>query len=98
MGRPVIGVNFGGVCEFFSRENGYAIPWTLEPSEGVYSGLGHYAKPTISGIAACMQEAFEDRTGVALKGKLSADYARRFTIANSLDSIESILREFKYLA
>lgn len=97
MGRPVIGIDFGGVCEFFSHENGYAAAWTMEPAEGLYSGMGHYAKPTVQGLATPMQEAFEDRDRLAMKSGLASARARHFTIANSLDCIEAILREFKYL-
>jgi glycosyltransferase involved in cell wall biosynthesis len=97
MGRPVIGIAFGGVCEFFNEENGYACDWRLVEGEGIYRTMGHYAKPTVEGLAAQMRLAYEDRRGVKRKGLLAAASARRFTIAHSADRILAALREFKML-
>lgn len=96
-GRPVIGINFGGVCEFFNEENGYAVPWTLEPGEGIYQTMGHYAKPTIDGLALGMRLAYEDRATLARKSELASVSARRFTITHSVDCILAVLREFKLI-
>ena len=97
MGRPVIGINFGGVCEFFNEENGYACDWRLSPGEGIYRTMGHYAKPTVEGLAAKMREAFEDRASIIRKSKLASVSAHRFTIQRSADCVAQVLREFKML-
>lgn len=97
MGRPVIGIAFGGVCEFFNEENGYACDWKLEPGEGIYKTMGHYAKPTVEGLAKQMLDAYQNRKEVKRKGILAAKSASRFTIANSADKIIEVLKEFKLL-
>lgn len=97
MGRPVIGINFGGVTAFFNEDNGYACDWTLEPGEGIYETMGHYAKPTVKSMADCMRWAFEDRVTLNRKVNLSAASARRFTIEHSVDKIIDVLKEFGML-
>lgn len=97
-GRPVIGINFGGVCEFFNEENGYACPWTLEPGEGIYKTMGHYAKPTVDGLAKCMRLAHSNRDVLAKKSQLASVSARRFTITHSVDCMIDVLREFNFIA
>lgn len=94
MGRPVIGANFGGVCEFFNEENGYPCAWNLIPGEGVYESMGHYAGISIPSMAAQMRRAFENCDELARKSKLSIQYGHRFTVANTLNHILEILREF----
>lgn len=97
MGRPVVGIDFGGVCEFFNEENGYACDWTLEPGEGIYKSMGHYARPSIESIAAQMRLAYDDRHEVARKSALAIRSARRFSVEHSTDKILATLREFGFL-
>lgn len=97
MGRPVIGVNFGGVTEFFNEDNGYACDWKLIPAEGIYRTMGHYARPSIDSMAEQMRKAYQDRNLLRHKIDLSIASASRFTIAHSVDKIESALTEFSIL-
>lgn len=96
-GRPVIGVNFGGVCEFFNEANGYPVDWRLVPSTGMYHGMGHYAEPSIDSMAKQMRCCYEDRKTVKSKGILASESASRFTIGNSANRIVSVLKEFDFL-
>ena len=97
MGRPVIGVKFGGVAEFFDEVNGFPVDWTLTPGEGVYKTMGHYAKPSVESMAHQMRRCYEDRNLVTQKGKLAYQSASRFTISNSANQILAILKEFKII-
>jgi glycosyltransferase involved in cell wall biosynthesis len=94
MGRPVIGVDFGGVCEFFSRENGYAVGFTLVPAEGIYESMGVYAKPLVESMAAQMRKAYENRVELQNKSEMAAASAREFTVERSANTLIEILREF----
>lgn len=96
-GRPVIGVNFGGVCEFFNEANGFPVDWKLVAGSGMYKGMGHYAEPSIDSMASQMRRCYEDRELVRSKGKLSSASASRFTIGHSADRILAVLREFEFI-
>lgn len=96
-GRPVIGINFGGVCEFFNTNNGYPVSYKLVPSEGVYRGIGEYAKPDISSMAEQMRRAFSQNSELVQKSILAAEQSHRFTIQNSADGIIKVLTEFGIL-
>ena len=94
----MIGINFGGVTEFFNEENGFACDWVLEPGEGIYKTMGHYAKPTVASIAEQMRLAFEHRDLIESKAPLASSSAHRFSIANSVDQIIKVLTEFRFLS
>lgn len=96
-GRPVIGINFGGVAEFFNPSNGYPVSWKLVPSEGVYRGVGEYAKPDVQSMAEQMRLAVSNNAEMVQKSILSAKEAHRFTIQNSVDEIVKVLIEFGFL-
>lgn len=96
MGRPVIGIDFGGVSEFFSWENGYSVDYTLVPAEGIYATMGVYAKPSIDSMAAQMRRAYGDRKELLEKSVLAAKSARRFTIEHSVQTLLKILKELKF--
>lgn len=95
MGRPVIGVNFGGVSEFFNGENGYAVDWTLTPADGIYASMGHYARPNVDSMAAQMLSAFRDRPALKIKSAMAQSAARRFTMERSVDGLLRVMSEFK---
>lgn len=96
MGRPVIGVDFGGVCEFFSRENGYAVEFVLVPAEGIYKSMGVYAKPDAQSMANQMRRAYENRVELQRKSEMAAASAREFTVERSAKTMIDILREFSF--
>lgn len=93
-GRPLIGVNFGGVCEFFNEDNGYAVDWTMTPGEGVYETMGHYATPNFDSLVDQMRAVYLDRETLAQKIPLAVESAHRFTVQHSVDRILAALREF----
>lgn len=97
MGRPVIGVNFGGVTEFFNEENGYACDWVFAAADGFYKTMGHFAKPLVRSMAEHMRKAYEDRYSIERKSALALASARRFSIPNSVNKIISVLNEFKII-
>jgi glycosyltransferase involved in cell wall biosynthesis len=96
MGRPVIGVNFGGVAEFFSWENGYPVDFKLVPAQGIYESMGVYAQPSVASMARQMRRAYEDRMELQEKSLLSAKSARRFTLEHSAKTMISILKEYGF--
>lgn len=97
MGRPVIGVDFGGVSEFFNEENGYAVDWTLAPADGIYASMGHYAKPDIDSMAEQMRRAFKDRELLAHKSEVARSSARRFSMERSVTGLLRVMAEFKLI-
>jgi glycosyltransferase involved in cell wall biosynthesis len=96
MNRPVIGINFGGVAEFFSYENGYPCEFTLVPGEGIYRSMGVYGKPSVISMAEQMRRAFENRKELKEKSILAAKSARRFTLNHSATKLISVLKEFRF--
>lgn len=98
MRRPVISVDFGGVSEFFSHENGYAVDWRLTPAEGIYETMGHYAKPSVESMAEQMRRVYSNRKELAFKADLAAQSARRFTLERSAKTLVSIFHEFNFLS
>lgn len=96
-GRPVIGVAFGGVTEFWTRENGYAVEFDMVKGEGPYRGLGHYARPTVESMAEQMRRAFEDYTELGTKATLARMSAEQFDIATTASRIVQQLRRDSYL-
>jgi glycosyltransferase involved in cell wall biosynthesis len=96
-GRPVVGVHFSGVTEFFNPVNGYAVDYQLAPGQGVYNGLGVYALPEIESMAAQMRLAYENRELLGMKSVLARQSARAFTMENSARRLLAVLREFKFL-
>lgn len=96
MGRPIVSVDFGGVAEFFSNENGYAVDFTLVPAEGIYSGMGIYAKPSVDSMAEQMIRAYKNRKEFQEKSDMAAKSARRFTINSSTQTLIKILKEFNF--
>jgi len=96
-GRPVVGVHFGGVTEFFNPVNGYAVDYRLTPGQGVYNGLGVYALPELESMAAQMRLAYENRELLGMKSVLARQSARAFTMENSAHRLLAVLREFRFL-
>lgn len=97
-GRPVIGVNYGGVCEFINEHNTYPVDWHLVPAEGIYRdrGGGSYPKLHVESMAVQMKRAFEDRNGLRDKAELSTISARRFTLENSANKLIEAMKDFNF--
>jgi Glycosyltransferase len=96
MGRPVIGVDFGGVCEFFSHENGYVVDFRMVPAEGIYTSMGQYPKPLMSSMATQMRRAYENRDELSKKSEMAAASARRFTLERCAKQTVEYLKEFGF--
>ncbi|MHB8522383.1 MAG: glycosyltransferase family protein [Limisphaerales bacterium] len=94
VGRPVIGVNYGGVREFWSPANGYEVAYTVGPGDGIYAGHGNYAHVSVTSIRAAMRRAYVDRQTLLAKGDLAAAAAALLTLDRSALALLAVLREF----
>lgn len=99
IGRPVAGVAFGGVTEFFNADNSYALSYNLVPGEGVYHGCGLYAVPTVKGMTESMRRARQlDPSELVAKARQAVTSARRFTLDRQAISLVDALRRHNLLA
>lgn len=90
VGRPVIGVAFGGVTEFWNSSNGYPVEFELAQGAGPYVNCGHYAKPDVDSMAEQMILARTNSKLLEEKSYLSTR-ASRFSIQNSANVLLSVL-------
>lgn len=93
-GRPVIGVNFGGVAEFFGPHNGYAVEHKLVPAVAHYRGCGHWAEPDELGMIYWMQWIRDDRADACEKGMIASENVSRLTWENHSFELAGVLKEF----
>lgn len=96
-GRPVIGVNFGGITEFWNPTNGYAVDYEMIEGEGPYAGNGRYAQPDVESMAVQMKKAWRDRDTLIEKGKLSQIAAKRFTSERMAIRFVQVLRRLELI-
>lgn len=97
VGRPVIGVNFGGVTEFWNPTNGYAVDYELVPGDGPYLGHGYYAGPDIKSMSEQMRRAFEDRRELQAKSSLAIRDSHIHTTRKSAERLIRILQTHDFL-
>lgn len=102
-GRPVLGVNFGGITEFWNPSNGYAVQYDIREGEGVYAGNGCYAWPRVESMAEEMLMAkmgFDKRkTSSTFQNKslLSCFAAQQFPSSNMAAKLVKMLKEQNYI-
>lgn len=93
-GRPVATVDFGGICEFFDPYCGYALPFTLEPAEGIYQGCGAWAEPSERGIIDVMRRIHADNAEARDKGLMATMRVAGLSWENSNLKLIEVLEEF----
>lgn len=98
-GRPVIGVNFGGITEFWNPTNGYAVDYDIAEGQGVYKGNGSYAWPRVESMAEQMIMASMKPHGKTHleKGLSSAFSAQQFPSSNMAEKLVKLLKELRYI-
>lgn len=96
-GRPVIGVNFGGITEFWNPTNGYAVEYNIHEGTGVYKGNGCFAWPKVESMAQAMMAAFKDAEALKEKSKLSFESVKAFTSRNMAEKLVKLLKELRYI-
>jgi glycosyltransferase involved in cell wall biosynthesis len=97
MGRPVVSIDFGGVCEFFDESAGYAIPWQFGPAQGAYFGCGHWANPDPLAIIMAMRRIRIDLGGAEVKGAAAHHRVRHLTWENSAQKMVEVLEQLRAL-
>lgn len=60
-GRPVIATNYSARADYFAFGNHIPIGYTLQPSQEMYEGLGHWAMPKDKDAIEAMRWAFNNR-------------------------------------
>jgi glycosyltransferase involved in cell wall biosynthesis len=93
-GRPLMSPKFAGVAEFFEENCGYALPFKMEPAQGMYEGHGHWAVVSEKDLIEGMRLAYRQRAILPQIGAVASERASRFTWENSNRKLVSVLREF----
>lgn len=91
-GRPLISVRYGGVSEFFDRQCGYPVEYTLHPAEGVYEGL--WAYPSTDDLIAQMRRVYLNQQEAIEKGMVGAENVKGLSWDNSCLDLAAVLEEF----
>lgn len=91
-GRPVLGTAFGGVTEFFHRDNGIVVEHRLRASD--FGWDGSWGEPQEADLIARMRWAVEHRETVAELGLKAAASAMALTWDNSINRLLDVLNEF----
>ncbi|MDB5312573.1 MAG: mshA 7 [Gemmataceae bacterium] len=95
-GRPLISTTFGGVTEFFDRAVGYEVKHQLvEARNTIYSG--RWADPDDGEMIGQMRRVYRDRGEARRLGELAAGRAARFTWAETIRVLVTVLRRYGFL-
>lgn len=94
VGRPVIGVDYGGVTEFFGRHNGIPVSWKLKPAEGFYKGCGDWAVPDDDSVIEKMRWAHNHPSDCERIGAAAYESVSHLTWKNHGEKLISTLKEF----
>lgn len=93
-GRPVIASIYGGLREFMTPENSYAVDFKESPSEEAWSNGGLWAVPDENHIRHLMRQVYNHRQHAQTIGIRAALDVKEFTWKNSalrcLETLESI--------
>jgi glycosyltransferase involved in cell wall biosynthesis/ADP-heptose:LPS heptosyltransferase len=71
-GRPLISIEYGGVREFFNKDVGYPVDYTLVSAENVYRDCGLWAELSHQSLVERMRQVYQDREEAAALGKRGA--------------------------
>lgn len=93
VGRPVIACCFGGLREFFDKEVGYCVRYSLQPPDERYSQLGLWAEPDMDSLVEQMRRVYEDRKEAVQLGASASARAHEFTWSVANRSLEQVLRQ-----
>jgi glycosyltransferase involved in cell wall biosynthesis len=97
VGRPLIGVKFGGVTEFFSEEMGYTVDFRLVPADGFYSGCGFWADPDEEHLIELMRQVYADRANASERGRRGAESVGGHSWAKSNYLLVENIKEIGFL-
>jgi glycosyltransferase involved in cell wall biosynthesis len=97
-GRPAIGVNFGGVMEFFNTSNGYAVGYQLGKATGYYDKNGDWPILDVDSMADQMMRAYSDRGELSRKSQASRASALEFPISRMTQALIKVLHEFQFIS
>ncbi len=78
-GRPVIASIFGGLTEFMSPSNSFAVPFRLVPAQETYAGCGLWAEPDARAAMKAMRDVYEHPKTAEYKGMIAAGSVRTLT-------------------
>jgi len=93
-GRPVMAAIYGGLAEFMTPENSYAVEFAEEPSGEAWRNGGSWAVPDEAHIRHLMRRVYRNRQEAQDKGIAAAQDVRHLTWRNSaiktLEVLESL--------
>lgn len=92
VGRPVIGPLWGGVTEFFSADNGYAVEYRLVPGRGHWLGCGLVADVSLDDMVRKMREVYHDRATLEAKAVLAHPAAAAWPIARTAKRLLEVMQ------
>lgn len=94
VGRPCIGISFGGQAKFLNKHVGYPVEYKLVPAEFNYRGGGVWAEPNEDHVISLMRRVYEDRAECRMLGRAAAAAMRPMTWQRSNAALLDVLREF----
>ncbi len=79
VGRPIISIRYGGVCEFFSFGTGNSIGFSETAAGGFYTGCGSWATPSEKHVIELMRRVYHDRNEARILGERASVAVSSFT-------------------
>jgi glycosyltransferase involved in cell wall biosynthesis len=101
-GRAVIGADFGGVTEYFNKQNGYVVPHKLVDAnifvhthENTFEpATGRWAEMSVDDLAAAMRTVYERPVDAFLKGTLAAEDVKHLTLERMYSTYAKLILKY----
>jgi glycosyltransferase involved in cell wall biosynthesis len=94
-GRPVIGTNYSARNDYFQFGNHIPIGYQLAPSQGMFTGLGHWAMPNHSDAVKAMRWAYNNRARCVEIAEEAAKTTRHLTWQAMAENVYKAMRKHK---
>ena len=92
-GRPVIASIYGGLAEFLTPENSYAVDYVEERSQEAWCNGGSWALPDEKHLRWQMRQVYRNRQEARRKGQIAAETTKHLTWRNSALKTLEVLKE-----
>lgn len=94
-GRPVIGTNYSARNDYFQFGNHIPIGYQLAPSQGMFTGLGHWAMPNHSDAVKAMRWAYNNRARCVEIAEEAAKTTRHLTWQAMAENVYKAMRKHR---
>lgn len=92
-GCAPIACSYGGQAEFFNKDVGYDLPFSMETTSpaGTFAGLGQWAVPSMTALTQIMRRIYVCQEEAAELGRKASAQAHRFSWENAVSELENAL-------